>query len=117
MELKQIYEQVQGDYESVTRRLLTEERIKKYLLKFMDSHMDVVIQEALEQKDFETAFREAHGLKGVCANLNLDKLAISAGALAEVLREGEPKGDITHLVQSMQSDYEMTIRVLNHLKE
>lgn len=47
MELRQIYEQMQGDYDSVMGRLCTEERVKKYLLKFLDKDMDKLIIEAL----------------------------------------------------------------------
>ncbi len=117
MELKQIYEQMQGDYYSVLERLSTEERIKKYLLKFMDKNMDRLILDALDEKDYERAFREAHNLKGVCANLNMDKLEQSASALTEELRGGAPKGDITAYVQALQSDYDMTLSALKNLDE
>lgn len=116
MELRQIYEQLQGDFDSVLGRLLTEERVKKYLLKFADKSMDQLIVDALEEKDYERAFREAHNLKGVCANLNLDKLEQSASALTEELRGGEPKGDITPYVQAMQDDYKLTLSAINNLE-
>ena len=116
MELRQIYEQMQGDYDSVMGRLGTEERVKKYLLKFLDKDMSKLVIEALDEKDYERAFREVHNLKGVCANLNLDKLEQSASALTEELRGGAPKGDITAYVQAMQDDYKMTIDAISNLK-
>lgn len=117
MELKQIYEQLNGDYNSVLQRLLSEDRIKKYLLKFMGKNMDTAIVNALEAKDYETAFREVHNLKGVCANLNLDQLFQSSSRLTESLRGGDPGKDITPLVEEMKSDYAMTMKALNNLKE
>lgn len=116
MELRQVYEQLDGNYDNAIGRLMSEERIIKYLLKFMDKDMDALIVKALEAGDYETAFCEAHNLKGVCANLNLDRLEVSASALTEALRGGKPEGDITSLVEQMKSDYELTIGALANLR-
>ena len=116
MELKQVYEQLSGSYESVMSRLMTEERVKKYLLKFLDQQMDCLILSALEAEDYETAFREAHNLKGVCANLNLDRLQISASELTEALRGGKPEADITPLVEAVKADYRITVEALENLR-
>lgn len=116
MELREVYEKIQGNYDSVMGRLLTEERVKKFLIKFLDNDMSVTITDALDKADYETAFREAHTLKGVCANLNLDKLLSSASELTESLRGGAPTTDIQPLVDAMKADYEMTVSVLETLK-
>ena len=117
MELREIYEQLNGDYDSVIHRLRDDERIKKFLIKFMDNNLDVLIRDALDECDYETAFREAHNLKGVCANLNLDALGKSASELTEALRGRNPEGDISSLVEAMQRDYDMTIRALSVLTQ
>lgn len=117
MKLREIYEQMNGDYESVLNRLHDDEKIKKYLLKFMNSKLDTLIRNALEDCNYETAFREAHNLKGICANLNMDALGKSASALTEALRGRNPEGDITPLVQAMQADYDRTVRALSVLIE
>lgn len=116
MELREIYTQLNGNYDSVLGRLCSEVRIKKYLIKFMDANMSIRIFDALKAGDYETAFIESHNLKGVCANLNLDQLKMSASALTEALRGGKPEGDITDLVEKMQKDYEMTAKALQNLK-
>lgn len=117
MELREIYEQINGDYDSVFSRLHNDERIKKYLLKFINNKLDTLIRNALDAGDYETAFREAHNLKGICANLNIDKLGKSASELTEALRGRNPEVDISSLVEAMQADYDMTIRALNVLTE
>lgn len=117
MKLREIYEQLNGDYDSVIHRLHDDEKIKKFLLKFMNNKLDTLIRNALDAHDYETAFREAHNLKGICANLNLDALGKSASALTEALRGRNPEGDITPLVEAMQADYDMTIRALSVLIE
>ena len=115
MEIREIYEQMHGDYDSVLRRLRDDERIKKFLLRFVEYHYDEIIKNALEEKDYETAFRETHNLKGICANLSLDALGKSVEALTEVLRGRDPQGDISPLVEAMQKDYDMTSNALKEL--
>lgn len=112
MSLKEIYEQINGDYDSVIGRLLSEDRVKKYLCKFVDYNMNRRILEALENEDFETAFRESHNLKGICANLSIVALGQSASNLTEALRNGKPEVDIKPLVDALLSDYDMTVSVL-----
>lgn len=117
MELRAIYESMNGDYDSVINRLRDEERIKKYLLKFLNYHYDELIQNALNDRDYEIAFREAHNLKGICANLNLDALGVAASELTEALRGRNPEGDISYLVEAMKMNYDKTALALNALTE
>lgn len=115
MELKEVYQKVGGDYNAVMDRLLTEDRIKKYLLKFRDSASMDLITKPLEQEDYETAFREAHNLKGMCLNLGLDRLAKSSSDLTELLRGGKPDGDISAIVDTVTDDMNNTMQVLASL--
>ena len=43
-------------------------------------------------RDLPAAFRAAHTLKGVAANLGFAKLAAAAGELTEILRKGSFEG-------------------------
>lgn len=115
MEIREIYEQMHGDYDSVHRRLRDDERIKKFLLRFVEYHYDEIIRNALAEKDYETAFREAHNLKGICANLSIDVLGKSAEVVTEALRGGDPQVDMAPLMETMQADYNMTINALKEL--
>lgn len=117
MELREFYEQIGGDYEAVIRRLRKEERIRDYLKKFAAYHYDVLIRTALDACDYQTAFREVHNLKGLCANLNLDTLQRTASALTEALRGRDPKEDLTPLVNAMQADYDAAMGALQELTE
>ena len=112
-----IYEQMKGDYDSVFSRLRDDGRIKKYLIMFMDYKYDNLIKNALMEGDYETAFREAHNLKGICANLSMDALGKSASELTEALRGGKSEVDITPLVEALQGDYDMTISALQKMFE
>ena len=115
MTLREMYEQFSGDYDSVINRLRDDERVKKFLVRFAEYHYDQLICNALKEEDYETAFREAHNLKGICANLSIDALGKSASDLTEALRGGKPEGDISALVEAMQKDYDKTIEALKEI--
>jgi HPt (histidine-containing phosphotransfer) domain-containing protein len=115
MNLQECYEEMQGDYEGVKGRLLTDERIQKYLVKFSNAKDYQMMLEALEKKDYELAFRMAHNLKGVSLNLGLTKLQETSAVLCESLRDGEPKEDITGLVEEVKSTYGDTVGAIRQL--
>lgn len=117
MDLRPIYENLRGNYDNVKTRLVDDERIIKFLIKFSNFAYDDLIRKALEKENYEDAFREAHNLKGICANLSLDALEDSADQLAESLRGGKPTGDVASLLEALQSDYDMTVQALQILKE
>lgn len=117
MDLKEVYKQVQGNYEDVMRRFMSEERVKKYLLKLTQEELFLPIKEALEAEDYETAFRESHNLKGLCANLGLEKLCLSAADLTEILRNGKPSEDVTPYLTAVEEDYSLTMQGLKKMQE
>ena len=62
----------------------------------------------------EEAFRAAHTLKGVSANLGFSRLLASAGELTELLRaetESIP-GRAAALLEEVKQDYELTVSVI-----
>jgi HPt (histidine-containing phosphotransfer) domain-containing protein len=106
MTVQECYEKMNGDYEEVKERLMKDERIEKYLRKFLDATDYRELMEALEKEDFETAFRASHTLKGLSLNLGFTELKNSSEALCEALRGGKPKVDIQSMVQAVTNDYE-----------
>lgn len=113
MLLKQFYEQAGGNYEEVTRRLMNEDFVKKFLLKFIDDKSYELLMANVDN-DNKEAFRAAHTLKGVCQNLGLGKLYSSSVAVTEALRNG--KNDVTkEMLDEITKDYEMTIELIKEL--
>ena len=112
MDLRSIYEAVGGNYDDCISRLMTEDRMKKYLGKFVASpeYQDMI--NAFESKDYEVAFRSSHSLKGMCANLGLTKLGQSASELCETVRNGAPTIDISGLLDEVKKDYSNTVDFL-----
>ena len=94
MTIQECYEAIGGNYEEVLGRLQSEALIRKFTLKFLEDPSYLQLKLALENKNYEDAFRSAHTLKGVCQNLSFDRLYEVSHELTELLRDrtGEQPG-------------------------
>ena len=104
MELEEFYKQVGGNFEDVKRRLLNEEFIRKFVLKF---------------KDDET-FDNLITLKGTSVNLGFDDLYQASCNLTECLREKENLNDeeleeAGKLLQIVKNSYQKIIELIVQL--
>lgn len=116
MTVEKCYEAMNGDYKDALGRLVTEERIKKFLLKLLNDPSYSELCAAMEKKKLEDAFRAAHTLKGVCSNLSVSALACSASNLTEALRGREAYGDdLDELLKQVKQDYSLTISAIRML--
>lgn len=114
MTVKECYDIFGGGYEEVIARFSSEERIKKYLVKFLDDPSFGILCTSLKEKDREEAFRAVHTLKGLCMNLGLQRLYESSRTLTEILRTGEQR-DVKQELQQIEEDYMMTISAIQML--
>lgn len=115
MTVKECYAHMNGDYEDAIGRLLSDERIVKYLNKFAAGEDYSALLSALEEKRYEDAFRYAHNLKGMSLNLGITALAQSGSAVCEALREGAPTVDIAPMLADLKRDYENTMTAISQL--
>jgi HPt (histidine-containing phosphotransfer) domain-containing protein len=116
MTAEECYETFGGDYEDVMSRLMTEERVVKYLHKFVNGHSLELLKAALAQEDYELAFREAHNLKGVCANLSFTALGETVSVLTDLLRGQEkPEQDLTPYLKMAEECYQLIEDCVNQL--
>ena len=114
MTIQECYRNLGGNFERVERRLPSAGMVKRFLAKFPGDDSFDGLCRAMESGKREEAFRAALTLKGVCANLGLDRLLASAGQLTELLRpEGNaiPEG-AEALLESVRQDYETTVRAI-----
>ena len=111
MTVQECYEAIGGNYEDVSGRIHSEALIRKFALKFLDDKSYPQLKQALEDKDYEVAFRSAHTLKGVCQNLSFDRLYEVSQELTELLRDrtGEQPG-IPEAMEKVTKVYEMTVK-------
>ena len=110
MTVRECYEAIGGNYEDVLGRLRNEALIRKFTLKFLDDQSYLQLKQALENKNYEDAFRSAHTLKGVSQNLSFDRLYEVSNELTELLRDrtGEQPG-IPEAMEKVTEVYEMMI--------
>ena len=74
MTMQECYKAIGGNYEAVLGRLHSEALIQRFTLKFLEDQSYLQLKQALENKNYEDAFRSAYTLKGVCQNLSFDRL-------------------------------------------
>ena len=87
MTMQECYKAIGGNYEAVLGRLHSEALIQRFTLKFLEDQSYLQLKQALENKNYEDAFRSAHTLKGVCQNLSFDRLYEVSNELTELLRD------------------------------
>lgn len=118
MTVQECYLAMGGDYENVVGRLLTEERIQRFLVKILKDKSYELLCQSMESRDMKEAFRAAHTMKGICQNLAITKLAESSSVLADVLRDRTEYGeDIEPAFERVKEDYEQTVACVRQLAE
>lgn len=107
MTLKECYAAMEGNYEDVLSRLMTERLVQKFVLKFLDDKSFDMLCRAMEEQNAEEAFRAAHTIKGVCQNLSMTKLYGSSVRITEALRGGDMAA-AAEILPQLRADYEQT---------
>lgn len=116
MTLEACYQELGGDYEGVSGRLLKEERVEKFMLKFLNDPSYENLCNTYQAGNFEEAFRAVHTLKGVGQNLGFTRLYEASDALTEVLRNGGIPAD-DHLFDEVTAAYQMTIAAIRKYQD
>ena len=91
MTLKELYEQIGGDYEQALRVLRMDKLIDKHIRKLPKGGVADALIAAGETMDPTQLFETAHAVKGVCGNLGLTKLAEMASEITEEYRPGSSR--------------------------
>ena len=114
MTLKECYSALEGDYESVLSRLMTEKLVQKFALKFLDDSSFNNLEKNMNESNWDDAFREAHTLKGVCQNLSFTKLFSSSSLMTETLRNGNIE-EAKKIFSQVKEDYLQTVSAIKEL--
>lgn len=116
MTLKECYEALGADYDGTVKRLMNESFVKKMIPKLLaDPSYDSLIC-AYEAKDWETAFRAAHTMKGTYANFGLTKLTASSSELCELLRPLAYNPAADTQLETVKADYAAVMNVFSKLE-
>lgn len=92
MTVRECYEKIGSDFDKVLGRMGSEALVKRFAVKFLEDKSFEELTESLKEKDGEDAFRAAHTLKGICANLGLDRLYEIDCELTEKLLRTSDRG-------------------------
>lgn len=109
MTLKELYEELNADYAQASRRLLNENLMKRFVLKFLTDPCMNEVRSSLEAGDPDTSFRAAHTMKGVAGNLGFTRLYHAAWNLTEHLRPRQAKSEVNmDLLRELEEEYKHT---------
>ena len=82
---------------------------KKLLIYYLDDNHIDALSNAIDSGNVEDASRLAHTIKGVCANLSLNKLRAVAIKLEACIKEGQ---DCADLLLELRQTFEETSKVI-----
>ena len=108
IDLKEFYAQIGGSFDAVLSRLCSESFVRKFVLRYKTDPTFEQLKAAVAVKDWESAFRAAHTLKGVAQNLDFGDLGRSAAALTEALRGPKPLEDYSLYESVVQAQTALT---------
>ena len=111
MTMEMCYQEMGGNYAEVCTRLPSPRLVEKFVGKFLEDKSFETLCQQMEAGNREEAFRAAHTLKGVCANLSFSRLLDSAARLTEELRAaaGEIPASAAGMMDDVRRDYQITV--------
>lgn len=121
MTIEQCYARIGGSFAEVSARLPDTCLVEKFVRKFPEDPSYAQLRQALADDCLADdcladAFRAAHTLKGVAANLSFEPLRQSASALTELLRHADSiPPEALPLFAQVTRDYEATLAAIAQL--
>ena len=105
MNLEKLYQEMGGDMADAVRRLGSASAVERFLRMFAGDDTFAMLQAAMSAGDVRRAFRAAHTLKGLAANLGLVQLWQAASALTEALRGSDTLPADPELYAAVRREY------------
>ncbi|MBR4742109.1 MAG: Hpt domain-containing protein [Desulfovibrio sp.] len=118
MTVKDLYASIDGNYESAKRILQMDALIEKFLPKLLNDKSFSKLQTAMANKDEKELFEASHAMKGVFANLGLDKLSSMASEISEEFRPGKSRTmtdeDLQSRFEALEQKYTTSIQAIQN---
>ena len=117
MNIKECYACIGANWQEVYERFGCNDAIvKKFAIKFLEDPSFHDMKEAVAEGDTDRAFRAAHTLKGICANLGFKSLFEVSYEITEALRAGDME-QAKVMWPDVQACYARVENALNQLEQ
>ena len=108
--MREAYEKIGANYDDACARLMGEEMLARFALKFLDDESMDKLEAAMAAGDAEGAFMAAHTLKGVSQNLGFDNLYEPAVVVTEALRGADAVDGAREGMHALQQQMRLRCR-------
>ena len=115
--MRETYEKIGANYDDACARLMGEEMLARFALKFLDDESMDKLEAAMAAGDVKEAFMAAHTLKGVSQNLGFDNLYESAAVVTEALRDADTVNGARDGMHALRQQYAATMSALREAAE
>ena len=115
--MREAYEKIGANYDDACTRLMGEEMLVRFALKFLDDESMDKLEAAMAAGDAKEAFMAAHTLKGVSQNLGFDNLYEPAVVVTEALRGADAVDGARAGMHALQQQYAATMSALREVAE
>lgn len=111
MTIRECYDMMEADYNSIYERFGGEELVGRFAVKFLKDNTYDRLCDAVASGDWMLSFRLVHTLKGIAANLSFTRLETATDAMTEALRGGKELIN-EDLFEEVKASYTETVRCL-----
>ena len=113
MNIQELYQSIDGDYDQAIRVLRVEKLVDKHIRRFADNDVVDGLLAAGSSMDPTDLFEAAHAVKGVAANLGLTKLSDVATEITEDFRPGNERKlsdeDVKQRIETIRELHEQIV--------
>ena len=113
MTVKELYEQIGGDYNAAIKVMMMEPLVGRMIVKLLDDPSFGKLKSAGEAMDGTGLFEAAHALKGTSASLGLTRLSGMAGEICEEFRPGKDRkmsdGEVKERLEEIEALYNKSV--------
>lgn len=115
MTVRELYQEIGGDYDDFVTRIPKESLLSKFVRQYVSGDEFARMIAAYEAGDYKGVFDASHSLKGMAANLSLNKIRETISAICEATRMGDPVNDISQLIETAKQDHEKLSSLVDKL--
>ena len=121
MNIQELYQSIDGDYEQAARILRIDKLIDKHIRRLAENDIFDRLDKAAEAMDGNELFESSHAIKGVCGNLGLVKLSDMAAVISDEFRPGNERKftdeEVKAKIAEIDELYQKTIEMINRYIE